>query len=153
MSIGLLKGRPTYRHHIVDDCEFAFYVILWTALRYTKHSDSQTKSTQVSSDYLMRAFDEAHPGSSGNYTGGIGKHVFMSGGTRTKFDNWPALDSLIDELRNVFCAHYTYRLDDHDRPEWALMSPNRLVQTTRKYLNGSGPSRPLDFNVKSVEQR
>ncbi|KAF8191341.1 hypothetical protein BJ912DRAFT_830421, partial [Pholiota molesta] len=71
MSIHLLREQLHY-HDIEDDRESALYVLLWTALRYTKHIDLGDIKGSNTKD-LLAAFDEVRPDDNEQNRGGSSK--------------------------------------------------------------------------------
>ncbi|KAF8191344.1 hypothetical protein BJ912DRAFT_902593 [Pholiota molesta] len=143
MSIALLR-KPTHYHDIEDDRESAFYVMLWTALRYTKHSDVGDFIGSTAKD-LMRAFDEARPDGS-NVKGGSSKYEFLSGRSHLHFDDRPQLNALIAELCPAFAVRYErppapgeHALQlKYDNKLDALRTENWFVDIMQKFLNADG---------------
>jgi hypothetical protein len=105
MSISLLQD-PTHLHDIEDDRESALYVLLWTALGFTKHSDSKGSSGSTAAD-LKRAFVDARSEEfRGVMRSGALESLFLLGKSRLCFDGRPPLDALVDELCQEFGVLY-----------------------------------------------
>ncbi|KAF8176471.1 hypothetical protein BJ912DRAFT_1146841 [Pholiota molesta] len=104
MSIHLLREQLHY-HDIEDDRESALYVLLWTALRYTKHIDLGDIKGSNTKD-LLAAFDEVRPDDNEQNRGGSSKYVFLGSQTKLRFDGRPQLDDLFSYLRQAFLLRY-----------------------------------------------
>ena len=100
MSVALLQNREhEHEHEILDDRESAFYVLTWSALRYTAHSRHATMGL------LMDPYDEAKVDWDGTVMGGwLKKHMIRSPLEATFHP--PALHALIEELCAWFDERY-----------------------------------------------
>jgi hypothetical protein len=102
MSAALLHNNKK-PHELIDDRESSLHVLTWTALRFTKHTNSEGDSIR-----FLRAFDEEYEDKDG-VKGGDLKKGFLLGRDipRTiKFDSRPQLDALIEELTEAFAVRY-----------------------------------------------
>jgi len=125
MSAALLND-PSIPHEHEDDRESAFYVLLWLALRFTRHTavPKASSSTAMTSASLpkdddivlfLRAFDEAYANASGDVRGGGLKVAYLAGKLLAKglqFTKRPELDSLVTKLKAVFKVRYEDEPDD-----------------------------------------
>ncbi|KAF8872107.1 hypothetical protein CPB84DRAFT_1967539 [Gymnopilus junonius] len=122
MSAALLKS-PSSKHDIEDDRESAFYVLIWTALRYSKHITRPTPTSGPARDDVvefLRGFDEYYLDASGNPKGGVAKSAFMLGKTLSRavqFDGRPQLDILLRVLNNVFKVRYEGEPEEEELQE------------------------------------
>lgn len=145
MSAQLLKKRNHF-HDIEDDRESALYVMLWTALRYTKHSQLVESEDDIPVKHLLAAFDEARPDGSGGVTGGSLKSSFLTGNSELRFDNRPQLDTLVTTLCRAFAFRYVRQLDPTNAGLVAIYSDRLkllrtegwLVNTMEQFLNADG---------------
>ncbi|PPQ73445.1 hypothetical protein CVT26_015832 [Gymnopilus dilepis] len=120
MSVALLKN-PSAEHCIEDDRESALYVLLWTALRHSKHSTPSGTTAPHSSSHpislLHLGFDEAYTTSSGEMRGGHIKACILLGNRLSnvvQFHQRPQLDALLTALQEVFQFRYQPRPKDKD---------------------------------------
>lgn len=120
MSVALLKN-PSAEHCIEDDRESALYVLLWTALRHSKHSTPSGTTASHSSSHpislLQLGFDEAYTTSSGEMRGGHIKAYILLGNRLSnvvQFHQRPQLDALLTALQEVFQFRYQPRPKDKD---------------------------------------
>jgi hypothetical protein len=143
MSAELLIKRNHF-HDIEDDRESALYVLLWTALRYTKHSQLVD---DISVPDFLAAFDEARPDGSGGFTGGSLKRSFLRGNGELHFDNRPQLDALAGHLCRAIGARYTAKpgpeapaalAEYHNNSLQLLRTENWFVDIMQKFLNSDG---------------
>ncbi|KAF8191343.1 hypothetical protein BJ912DRAFT_1098407 [Pholiota molesta] len=139
MSARLLES-PSHYHDIEDDRESALYVILWTALRYTKHNHKGSEGTTAA--VVLEAFDEARIEDSGAVTGGSRKSGFLATKTRIRFDDRPQLNALIAELCDEsFAVRYERdpgprrpgKLADYNKGLKVLRAENWLVDTIQQF--------------------
>jgi hypothetical protein len=146
MSIHLLRNPITHHYDIEDDRESALYLMLWTALRYTKHSDVGDLLGSTAND-LLEAFNEARPNGSGSFNGGISKFCFLAMRSKLRFDDRPQLNALIMRLRRTFSARYQEEPDPQDLPFLLtcynadlenLKTKNWLVSAIQEYLTQDG---------------
>ncbi|KAF8193751.1 hypothetical protein BJ912DRAFT_230456 [Pholiota molesta] len=109
MSVKLLDD-SSIRHSHHDDRESAFYVLLWTALRYTK--TKAVPGTRYTPQVILHAFDEARDGGGGRKIGGSEKEILLSNYKKKGivFTERPELDSLMAELAPVFHVRYEAEL-------------------------------------------
>jgi hypothetical protein len=102
MSAALLHNNKK-PHELTDDRESSLHVLTWTALRFTKHTNSEGNSKR-----FLRAFDEAYEDEDG-VKGSDLKKGFLLGRDiprAIKFDSRPQLDALIKELTEAFAVRY-----------------------------------------------
>ena len=102
MSAALLHNNKK-PHELIDDRESSLHVHIWTALRFTRHTNSEGDSIR-----FLRAFDEEYEGEHGVRGGDLkedfSQHVKYH--TLSKFDRRPQLDALIKELTEAFAVRY-----------------------------------------------
>jgi hypothetical protein len=140
MSARLLEDQNHF-HDIEDDRESALYVLLWTALRYTKHAE-ELKNT-VTVKQLLEAFDEASPDGSGGVMGGVLKTKFLSTNSELRFEGRPQFEALILKLCRAFGFRYAVQLFPEDTERFRkgreiLRSENWLVDMLRHFLDADG---------------
>lgn len=93
-----LCGDSVIPQDIEDDRESAFWVLLWTALSYSKNNISDSGSLAG----LMEMFDYVASDGSG---GGL-KISFLFGRADIHFTGRPQLGGLVEELRRAFAVRY-----------------------------------------------
>ena len=118
MSAALLED-PSAPHGIEDDRESSFYVLLWTALRYSQHSSHSESKTSPPKDVVrfLRGFDEAYAELSGDIRGGDIKQTILLGKRLSKtvqFYRRPKLDELLNALQKAFRIRYQEPPEDED---------------------------------------
>ena len=90
-------------NEVEDDRESWLHVLVWTALRFTKHTCSDGDSCT-----FLGAFDGEYKTADG-VKGGEFKKAFLLGRDIpcvVKFERRPHLDKLIEELTEVFAVRY-----------------------------------------------
>ncbi|PPQ92796.1 hypothetical protein CVT25_003907 [Psilocybe cyanescens] len=115
MSIGLLTN-PAKIHHVQDDMESFFWLVLYHILRYMKHD--KVTELEVIMDAIFDQFTKA-PKTGALETGGVGKLGLLAMGTYIGSDfevagNQPLTD-FYDSGRKIWKAWYSYigeRQDD-----------------------------------------
>ncbi|KAF8193753.1 hypothetical protein BJ912DRAFT_901578 [Pholiota molesta] len=144
MSVMLLDPKKTtIRHNHHDDLESAFYVLLWTSLRYTK-TEAAPKTRYTPQDTLG-AFDELWVGSYGRKVGGSRKRLLLMPykDEGIVFTERPELNSLMAELAAVLSVRYgnVPTAAEIANLENALVEmealPATLIEATRKTVLAS----------------
>jgi hypothetical protein len=146
MSVSLLRNPIIHHHDIEDDRESAFYVLLWTALRFTKHGDSSGSKSYTAYN-LKKAFGEVCD-DYGECRGGRLKKSFLLQKSDLCFNGCPPLTALVDEFCQVFVVRYgplnifsrnpkmsaLFEEMINDRQK-DLRTENWLVETMQTFLN------------------
>lgn len=129
MSAALLKN-PSAPHLLEDDRESCFHVLVWTALKYSKHrtcepalrpsSDRDPPASGGDIMEFLRAFDEAYADAAGNVRGGqLKSGVLVTGSLclKVRFEKRPLLDKLVDDLNRIFQVRYENPPSQEDKDE------------------------------------
>lgn len=163
MSVRLLED-STKVNELADDRESCFYVLTWTALRFTKYTIKKG-----SLKTLLNPFNELVE-DGGIVSGGNLKRDSLRDKkieNSVEFDDRPYLDKLIAELSNIFVARYDNlpqqfmgttlhdSLEHHikERIE-ELNKRGWLVNTFRKYLDPDfWPTSDIAVKQFTVDER
>ena len=94
MSVALLQN-DHHVHEILDDRESVFYVLMWSALRYTLHSHQDDVGLQ------MKSYDEVDVHHDGGVEGGRLKGYMIQNSLKVIF-HLPTLHKLINKLCILF---------------------------------------------------
>src|SRR5882724_1252713 len=125
MSAALLQDNEKC-NELEDDRESCLHVLTWTALRFTKHTISKGRSSDI-----LRAFDEEYETEDG-VKGGALKQGFLIARKIprvVKFDRRAQLDALIEELTEAFAVRYekppsAYHMEALEQAQAAKLDPN-----------------------------
>jgi hypothetical protein len=142
MSAALLNDPSAPHEPCQDDRESAFYVLLWIALRFTRHttfpkglSSAGMTSPSLPNDddvvLFLRAFDEAYADASGDVRGGGLKVAYLAGRLLAKglqFTKRPELDSLVAKLKKVFKVRYEDEPDDEKFERMQQMKADNISE-------------------------
>jgi hypothetical protein len=135
MSAKLLNY-TSISHSLYDDRESAFYVLLWTALRYIK-TEAAPRSVYTPQETL-EAFDELWVGPCGMTLGGHSKRLLLMGYEYEGivFTECPELNGLMAELGPVFNARY--------EPELTAKQMAYLKKTLKKLEDATSEDEKQD---------
>ena len=133
ISAQILQSEGPVTHTLMDDIESAFWVFIYEALLYLKHS----QSSHLLSQTIHALFSDHTYLDNGKVTGGrekmnvLGRCSLHNDSSRvlTKFDK-SGVNELLNELGHIFYGHFSDPHLDLDLPnDWF---PSRLRRTAMK---------------------
>ncbi|KAJ2911483.1 hypothetical protein MD484_g8930, partial [Candolleomyces efflorescens] len=120
-------------HAVEDDRESSFYVVLFGALRYSKHEGGDETSAR------LRMFDEVITRAAGLPTGGALKEGLITGTRPYPIKFNPPLDAIIAEATRFFRPRYTFPTEE----EKAIYDTFKDREENKEILNATAYGRNL----------